>query len=203
MDFIILLFKEIILLYYVIKMIYIELISKLFLIIGGLSYISKFLTEKDLFDYIGNETIIYIIMLCIGISTLYNIFNRDYYLSFLGKAVIPIKLGQEQKKENLIDVVLEKLPKQTTVLFWASKPNTKQTDDILSYIDAYGDYSNSGIAQTDENGRVVVQIECPIEYTVPKFGMFKRKLNKHIHYRYEIPNKKGLYSRIYTKNVEC
>ena len=179
--------------------------SKLFLIIAGLSYTLQFTTNKDLFGYINNNTITYILMICIIVSTIYNVFNRDYYLSFLGKAVIPIKIEQsaenKQNKQN-IEVLLENLPKNTTVIYWASKQQEGQ-QDILSYTDAYGDYTNSGIAKTDENGRVIVQIECPIEYTVPKFGFFRRKLDKHVHYRYEIPNKKGLYSRIYTQNVKC
>jgi uncharacterized membrane protein YuzA (DUF378 family) len=184
-------------------MIYIELVSKVFLILAGLSYTLKFTTDKDLFEYIQNSMVTYIILLLIGLATLYNMFNRDYYLSFLGKTVIPIssKIEKSEKSNNVIDVVLEDLPRQTSVIYWASMKQDSQ--DILNYTEAYGNYSNSGIAQTDENGRVVVKIECPSEYTVPKFGFFRRKLNKHIHYRYEIPNKKGLYSRIYTKYITC
>lgn len=142
--------------------------------------------------------IIRLISLLIGVSALFFIFNRDYYLPFLGHAVIPI--GPKKPSEKLNKIRLSNLPPKTTVIAWGSQNSNKIYDNPF---DAYGSYANTDIVQTNDKGEVIVELPCPSEYYVNKFGIMKQKLDRHIHYRYELPKYKGLFSRIYTKYLDA
>ena len=181
--------------------IYLELIAKFLLVIGGINYFFIHVSDgNNIFKYIGNKNIINIIYLMIGLSALYFIFNRDYYLPFLGHSVVPIV--SNQKIENVKNIKLSGLPPNTVVLAWGSKESEKIYENPY---DAYGSYENTFLTHSDVNGDAIVKLPCPSSYYINKFGILKQKLNKHIHYRYEIPKYKGLFSRVYTKylNENC
>ena len=61
--------------------------------------------------------------------------------------------------------------------------------------------SNTDISKTNDKGEVIVELPCPASYHVPAFGMNKQ-LDRHIHYRFELPKHKGMFSRIYTKYLD-
>lgn len=137
-----------------------------------------------------------IILLMIGI---YWMFNRDYYLPFLGKCAMPPSLIKEVPMVNVdtkIPVKLTKLPPNTQIMYWASLPG----ETIDEPLKAYGNYKNSGITMSNNLGEAFARIDCPSNYSV---GLMKFKLTKHVHYRYALPEYPGIYSAVYTANVEC
>ena len=175
---------------------YLSLFARALLVLGGLNYLFVSLINVNIFSYIGYPMLVKIINILIGLSAAYFVFDRDYYLPFLGKTVIPI--GPKKPTENLKQIKLSGLPPNTTVLSWAAKESDKVFD---SYIQAYGDYSNTDISKTNDKGEVIVELPCPASYHVPAFGMNKQ-LDRHIHYRFELPKHKGMFSRIYTKYLD-
>jgi uncharacterized membrane protein YuzA (DUF378 family) len=176
---------------------YLLLFARFLLVLGGLNYFFVAALNINLFSFIQNEFIVRIISLLIGLSALYFLFNRDYYLPFLGPAVIPV--GTKKPTENLTKIALTGLPPKTTIMAWGSQ-NGKDTFD--NPFDAYGSYANTELTKSDENGNAIVQLSCPSEYYVNKFGIMKQKLDRHIHYRYELPKYKGIYSPIYTRYLD-
>lgn len=172
---------------------YISLLARVLLIIGGINYLffSLLCKNKDCTYFIR------ILYSLIGFSALYLMFNRDYYLPFLGKCVIPV--GPKKPSENLVKIKLSNLPPNTYVMYWGSK---KSEAIFENPIDAYKDYSNNDIGKTDNNGDIIIELECPSKYKVSKFGL-KRELKRHIHYRFELPEYKGLFSKVYTKEISC
>jgi uncharacterized membrane protein YuzA (DUF378 family) len=177
---------------------FILIFARLLLIIGGLNYFFIASINVNIFQYITNKFILQLVFLLIGISALWFAFNRDYYLPFLGPSVIPI--GSNKTFEKTTQIQLTNLPPNTTVMVWGAQ----ESDEIINNpYDAYGDYSNTVIAKTDFTGKVTVLLPCPAEYYVNKFG-FNKKLKRHVHYRYEYPKYRGLFSRIFTKYInEC
>ena len=185
-------------------MIYVELLLKLLIIIGSLNYLTSSVVNINIFKKITeNHYILRFISILIGLSGLYFAFNRDFYLPFLGPTVIPVTLATK-KVDNLINVQLKNLPPNTKVIYWAAiSTNVSTNDPIGDPITAYKDYTNSGMAISSSNGDLTVQIECPSKYNVSKFKVFTKTLPKHIHYRYELPEYPGMFSKVFTQIVDC
>ena len=160
---------------------YVDIFPRLLLLLGGLNYF--FMTPS----FMG---------IMIGLSALYFLFDRDFYLPFLGKSVIPITT-QQQDSKDLKQVILKDLPPNTNVIFWAAKGGK---EPALNPMDAYSEYANSGVAKTNDKGEVTINVACPVEYNVRA-----KRLRKHLHYRYELPEYRGMFSRVYTKFLidEC
>ena len=177
-----------------------ELLLKLLIIIGSLNYLTSSVVNINIFKKITeNHYILRFVGVTIGLAGLYFAFNRDFYLPFLGPTVIPVTLAAK-KVDNLTNVQLTNLPPNTKVIYWATI-STKDT--IGDPITAYKDYTNSGMSISSSNGDLTVQIECPSKYNVSKFKVFTKTLPKHIHYRYELAEYPGMFSKVFTQIVDC
>ena len=182
---------------------YTNLFARFLLVIGGINYLFLSLNINLLDNIKRYPIIIKTIFILIGFSALYFIFDRDYYLPFLGKCVIPVgpkKISDISLKERNIlkKIKLSGLPPNSYVIYWGAKPNEQVSPNP---IDAYKDYSNSDIGQTDSDGNIIIELECPSEYIVSKFGK-RERLRRHIHYRFELPEYKGIFSKVYTKHLD-
>jgi hypothetical protein len=156
---------------------------------------------KSATSYIHNKNVIYIMSGVIGVAALLALFDRDYYLPFLGPCAFPTITTKNKTSATDTDttqVLLTDLPPNTTVVYWAAKSSNTP---IATPSKAYMDDDNNGEVVSDSNGNALVTLNCPAEYYVSKFGLFNTKLHKHVHYRYKLQN--GLFSRVYTKNVSC
>ena len=177
-----------------------NIIARSILVLGGLFY---FVQASGLKINYGDSRY-RLVAFMIGICALYFAFDRDYYLPFSGKSVIPI-IKDNRSSPNLKEIKISNLPPNTRILYWAAK-SASSIGDATGELDwrVYNDYSNSGVVQSDIIGNTIVKIECPVEYNVPLFlGIGKKRLKRHLHYRYEIPGQTGLFSRVYTKYIEC
>ena len=111
-----------------------------------------------------------------------SIFDRNYYLRFLNRSVFPTGLLVEKdeatrEKEGFAESFKMSFPrhKNSKIVYWASKKGNFDHPR-----EAYGDYKNSGVASTDENGVAELHLkEVPGTYVVP----YKGQLKPHIHYR--------------------
>lgn len=178
---------------------YLEIFSKLLILFIVINYGYAKMYNDDLMDYIiKNQTISNMFNIGIIGLAIYYLFNRDFFLPFLGPAVIPVA-KIENKLDSMINVKLSDLPANTNIIFWASEKSEGIFDDPIM---AYKDYSNSGIATSDNNGNANIKIVCPSPYYVNKFGIKKKLINRHVHYRYELPDYKGIYSSVYTKDID-
>lgn len=177
---------------------YINLIARLLLVLGGLNYFFTSAINVNLFSFIQYPIVIRLISLLIGISALYFVFNRDYYLPFLGHTAIPVG-GPLKPEGDLKAIKLTGLPPNVIVMAWGAQSTDKIFEDPF---EAYGDYANTDIKRVNKDGEVIIELPCPSEYYVNKFGIMKRKLDRHIHYRYQVPEYKGIFSRVYTKYLD-
>lgn len=175
-----------------------EFIARILLVLGGINYLTLVSFNTNILAYLKHPSLIKGVGLLIGISALYLMLNRDYYLPFLGKCVVPIKTNKNPEGKDLTTVTLDNLPPNVDVIYWASKSNL---DHLSNPMQAYGNYLNSGISKSDANGSVTIQLECPSEYTISKFGLINKTLDKHVHYRYQLPESYGMLSRVYTKYI--
>lgn len=161
--------------------IYVQLISRIIVIVCAVG----FLINSNIHISIKMITSIFIIV---------NLIDRNYYLPFLEKCVVPI--ANNKNTENNIPIKIKDLPKNTNVIAWsANKSNTIHTDPYK----AYGDYTNYDVVKSNNEGEAIVMLSCPTEYFVRN----NKKIPKHIHYRYELPEYKALYSEVKTQFIDC
>jgi hypothetical protein len=177
---------------------YILFLSRILLIITALNYVLIKLLNINLFGFIKNSDILAFLHLIMAIVIIYYLFNRDFYLPFLGETVIPIK-NMNNIEDNLLNFKIQNLPPNKRLIYWASRSSDQV---IRNPIDAYKGYTNSGITKTDSNGNASLEISCPSDYYVKSFGMDK-KIRRHIHYRIESDKFPGLFSSVKTHYVKC
>lgn len=142
----------------------------------------------------GHRSVIGVI---VAVSAFFLAFQRDFYLPFLGPCAIAVPTTSSPKDAG-VNVLLEGIPPNAKVIFWAAKPSAELIDNPWA---AYGAMSNAGWTTSDKDGKATATIACPAEYTVPRMGVMRKRLPKHVHYRYLQAN--GLYSRVFTQNVTC
>lgn len=149
-----------------------------FLILGALNYLSIALFKINFIQKITRkEKIAEIVYLFIGLSAMYIMFDRDAYLPFLGRAVFPCDvLVESMPKDATITLTLKVRP-NSKVIYWAANPSA--TGELTGYKEAYGDYENSGVAKSNGEGIVKLNVMETQPYYVP----YKGVLPRHVHYR--------------------
>lgn len=176
---------------------YLLLFARLLVVLGSINYLFLSTVDVDVFRYITNPVILRGVYLLIGLAAAFFLFNRDYYLPFLGESVIP--LGPSKPLEHLTKIKITGVPPNSLVMAWGANESKEVFEDPFK---AYGDYANHEIVKSNENGEAIVELVCPSEYYVNRFGISKKKLDRHIHYRYQLPKYKGIFSRIHTKYLD-
>jgi uncharacterized membrane protein YuzA (DUF378 family) len=170
--------------------------AKLLLIIGGITFgiyglfnvniIKKVLQDKNM------SNLFYI---CIGIAAVFLMFNRNFYLPFLDKTVMPkVFIGKDQKPLNATFSVEVTAQPHSRIIYWAS--DVSGSDVFVET--AYGEFENSGITTADSNGKAHLILKKPESYKIKKIG-FNKTLKPHIHYRYSLSN--GMMSDIQTRYI--
>jgi hypothetical protein len=146
-------------------------------------------------------TILKLISVIVLIAAIYIGANRNTYLPFLGSTAIPPIIFQHEMipagYNVSYDLSLNNVEDGTYVLYWGALSSKDKSDTIRKNpIDAYGDYSNTGIV-TAKNGKATLYFNCPDKYQV---GM--KTLNRHIHYRLIRPSD-PIMSPVFTAHVNC
>ena len=120
------------------------------------------------------------IVLIVVASILYNMFDRNFYLPFLGWSVYPCGSLAEKVPLNADTTLTVQVKPNVNVIYWGSESSAKEMQPIDNPWDAYANYNNSGVVRADANGRAVLHFRNPSSYQV---GLMHRTLSKHIHYR--------------------
>lgn len=171
---------------------YVSMLARTVLLAGGLNYLYIAYSSKSI---VSNRYL----FAAVGLAALYLVFDRDFYLPFLGKCAVPILEHGKTPMENAKSIEIKNLPPNVKVIYWAANANDSAFKNPM---EAYGDYTNSGITRSDAEGNAILQVECPARYSVTKFGIMESQLPKHVHYRFETPDIPGLLSPVYTKSLE-
>lgn len=186
--------------------IYVHILTIMLILVGSIESVSTNLLGFSILNMINNNTIKITLVILIGFSVLYHLFNKYTYLPFLNYNVLPyslLKVEPNMKTDNQISINID-VPSDnpyTHIIYWASDKKNSSLDDILPMWDlAYGEFSNSGIELLNNKSKVNISVNCPSSYLVPSlFG--KKTIHKHVHYRFV--SKDGMMSKIYTKYIKC
>ena len=103
--------------------------------------------------------------------------QKSTWLPFLGSSVLPASLVPLKTPLNNNQVVSINTKPNTKVAYWSTLPQT--TNKLPFVIDAYGDYSNSGVVMSDNKGVALLPMLEGSGYYVPS----GKSLKKHVHWR--------------------
>ena len=164
-----------------------DMVTLIFLLLGGIILGIKGTFDYDIFGRL--KMVGMVVYIIIGLSALYNLFSRDYYLPFLGDAAHPCGFLTEKTPDGANTQAIIVTRPNTSVLYWASESNDQIVENPWL---AYGSNKNAGVTTSDAQGKAVLKVRFPSKYKVPS----GRTLSSHIHYRVCIGN--GMLSRIET-----
>ena len=125
---------------------------------------------------------------------------KETFLPFLGSTVYPLGLIPNEMyppKSNFTIELDFDYPNGSKVIYWSANPDKNKDSIFENPKDAYGDYSNSGIAIINNN-KATLHIHCPNKYKVPMKGV----LDKHIHYRIALVDS-PILSDVRTTYIKC
>ena len=160
----------------------IEKFSYVLILLGALNCGAVGVFKFNLINYLSEHVVDIpslnrILYIMIGCAGLLFVFNRDYYLPFLGKTVYPCNSLSIKTPVNANIATQIKTKPNVNVIFWASETNEDQI--MESPWKAYNMYSNSGVALSDANGIATLKVRNPSSYKIPS----GKKLSPHVHYR--------------------
>ena len=160
--------------------VYLRMKTKCVLIISALLFASQ-LGGYHLVNFLKQYKLLnFIIILSVVASIIYNIFDRNFYLPFLGWTAYPCGSLAEKIPRDADTTVTVQVKPNVNVIYWGSEPTSNEEQPIDNPWDAYANYDNSGVVRADENGKAVLHFRNPSIYQV---GLIKKTLKKHIHYR--------------------
>ena len=122
-----------------------------------------------------NPNIHNIIFIIAGITAIFLLTKRDFWLPFLGSTVLPVQVLSVHQPDKTNKVISIKTKPNSKIVYWSAK----STSDETSVKNAYDDYSNSGVTVSDEKGVANLAIQESSGYVVPNGKHIKR----HVHFR--------------------
>jgi hypothetical protein len=143
-----------------------------------------------------------IVMILVGVVALLVMPCTDLYLPFLSATAIPANILEDTKPQGTVVVELTNLPTNVKVMYWAASPVVNDGSSAAHARVAYAESVNGGVTTTSDEGVARLTLDCPQQYHVSRFGIDK-KLPKHVHFRYQLPDKNGMFSRVHTEMLDA
>ena len=137
------------------------------------------------------------IHLLFGLAAFHIIYKNGLKPAFLDRTILPTSMIEINEPSNYDIKVKIKTKPNVKVIYWASNKN--KNNKIVDWKKAYGKFENSGIVKSNSKGIAVLKLQCPQRYTINKFGVQEKVLDKHVHYRI---SDGAFLSEIYTKFLE-
>lgn len=182
----------------------VHMIASIIIVIGSINWVILGLTKSDIFSRMMPMNYARVLFVLVGLCGIYLGSRRDFYLPFLGNAVMPPSVFKVSTPINAaiqVTIPIEKPNKYVKLVYWAADKDSNVVPNKMEYWkSAYGNFENSGVLEISPNQtEVVVSVHCPKSYYVKP--TVKKVLQKHIHYRFITEN--GMASRIFTHYIKC
>lgn len=159
--------------------------------------------ESAISRYIVNQSLRKMIFTMMAIGGVLFLLRRDTWLWFLSETALPpTVLAPQSHPANGPRISIDVDSRARRVVWWAAgSENTagpsSDKNTAVSARDAYGTYSNAGVAPVT-NGRADIQLyDCPTTYQVST----GRILPQHVHWRASYDN--GLLGPVQTASISC
>ena len=158
-----------------------EMVTFLLIVVGALNWGLVGAFDFNIVSWIASKTfnnlevIVYVV---VGLSALFHIFSRNFFLPFLGDAAFPCDSMTPKVPSNADTQVRIETTPNTNVIYWAAE----QHKEVMAnpWI-AYAENSNAGVVRSDVNGVAILKFRKPAAYKVGLNGW--KTLGPHVHYR--------------------
>tara|TARA_Y100000780_G_scaffold230634_1_gene253281 strand:+ start:11703 stop:12254 length:552 start_codon:yes stop_codon:yes gene_type:complete len=118
-----------------------------------------------------------LIALIIGIASLSLFFCKWVYTPFKGPTLFPTGLlSLSTPSDWTVERIVNTIP-NTKVIYWASEPD-ENPNEIATLHQAYGSFTNGGVTMSDKNGKALIRVRNPQDYTIGD-----NIKPAHVHYR--------------------
>lgn len=155
-------------------------IAYAFLIVGAIGWLFVGAFDRNPVTALFGEGLISrMIFLLVGAAGLFFVLRRDYYLPFLGEAVLPCASLQDRVPSGATRSLTVHVEPRAKIIYWAAEPAAEDLKHIGDWRAAYQKYDNMGVTTANEIGEATLKVREPQSYTVP----FKGRLDEHVHYR--------------------
>ncbi len=173
-------------------------IAMIVLVIGALNWLFVGLAKFNLVKAaLGEGAVARSVYVLVGLAAVYVMFNRDFYLPFLGDSVLPCAAFKDRIPPGASRTLTLSLQPGTKVLYWAAEPAMDELKKVRDWKTAYAHFENAGVATAGDDGVAYLKVRDPQAYTVPLMGGFmQKKIEPHVHYR--VCGGDGMLSRVET-----
>jgi len=127
----------------------------------------------------GEGLVSRLLFILVGAAGLFFIARRDYYLPFLGEAVMPCGALKNRVPPGATTSITISTEPGAKILYWASEPATEELRHMNDWRVAYARFENAGVTTAGSDGTAILRVREPQAYTVP----FRGRLEPHVHYR--------------------
>jgi uncharacterized protein len=183
---------------------FISILSTLLIVVGAVNWGLIGALRFNLVTFVTNllslpDVAVPIVYALVGLAGLYQIFRRDFYLPFLGKAVFPCGSLVEKTPQGADTEVEITTRPGVNVIYWAAEPG-KDADFVAENPwEAYSEYANTGVSKSDPvTGKATLAFRRPMTYHLPAWKGGK-VVKPHVHYR--TCCRKGMLGPVKTVNV--
>lgn len=171
-----------------------EMFTLLLVIVGALNWGLVGAFDFNLVTWIAKNTfaslenIVYVL---VGLSALFHILSRNFYLPFLGDSVFPCESMATKVPINADTQVKIEVAPNSNIIYWAAEQHNEVMENPWV---AYAENSNAGVVRSDVNGVAVLKFRKPASYKVGLGGW--KTLAPHVHYR--VCTSPGMLSQVKT-----
>jgi uncharacterized membrane protein YuzA (DUF378 family) len=158
-----------------------EMFTLLLVVVGALNWGLVGVFDFNLVAWLAKKTFASlenIVYGLVGLSALFHILSRDFYLPFLGDTVFPCDSMTTKVPLNADTQVKIETTPNTNVVYWAAESHKEVMDNPWV---AYAENSNAGVVRSDVNGIAVLKFRKPAAYKVGVGGW--KTVDPHVHYR--------------------
>ncbi len=127
----------------------------------------------------GEGLVSRLLFILVGAAGLFFIARRDYYLPFLGEAVMPCSALQDRVPPGATRSITISTEPRAKIIYWASEPVADELQHINDWRVAYARFENAGVTTASSDGTAILRVREPQAYTVP----FRGRIEPHVHYR--------------------
>jgi hypothetical protein len=153
------------------------------------AFVGGFNSLRNVLKARGKFTLYQVLGISAAVAAFILVFQKDFWLPFLGDTVLPLELIPVQDLKQDADTVVQvDAPPKSKVIFWAAKKfgGAMDVSAAVSPKVAYGDFSNSGVVLADDTGKATLKVSSPRPYSVGK-TLGPKVLPSHVHYRIADP----------------